>query len=204
MGALLEQGFEFLAYLRHQDRPDAPVAFVALLAKDSEGQLAQVAFLRSNAPTATIRSAGVILETYYADGFILQSSTFAERRIFASRPNVTGISFNGFISQLAELYSMHRFLETQLGHGKTRPSGASADPAAFMVGVGDIVMRRQVEAGIYRLDAATSLYRPTVRGAYLMTWKMLWPWKQLVNASSQKKARYWVHKAQLVPLPINK
>ena len=35
----------------------------------------------------------------------------------------------------------------------------------------------QVQAGRMRLDAAAGVYRPTLKGAYLMTWGLMWPMK---------------------------
>ncbi len=38
---------------------------------------------------------------------------------------------------------------------------------------------RQVRFGRLRLDSASGVYRPTIIGAYLMTWGLLWPIKPI-------------------------
>ena len=53
--------------------------------------------------------------------------------------------------------------------------------------------RRQVEFGYMYLDEAAGAYRPTLRGAFMMTWKLAWPVKQVRAALAKKAATETLH-----------
>ena len=42
-------------------------------------------------------------------------------------------------------------------------------------------------AGYMQLDAAQSVYRPTIKGACLMTWQELWPFKGIRLAGRRRR-----------------
>jgi hypothetical protein len=48
--------------------------------------------------------------------------------------------------------------------------------------------KRQVEFGYFFLDEAEGVYRPTLKGAFLMSWKLLWPVKQAREALARRSA----------------
>jgi hypothetical protein len=47
---------------------------------------------------------------------------------------------------------------------------------------------RQVEFGYMYLDEASGDYRPTLKGAFLMAWKLAWPVKQVREAMAKREA----------------
>lgn len=47
---------------------------------------------------------------------------------------------------------------------------------------------RQVEFGYMYLDDSSGSYRPTLKGALLMSWKLLWPVKQVRAVMAKRKA----------------
>ncbi|HEX8175411.1 MAG TPA: hypothetical protein VF543_09850 [Pyrinomonadaceae bacterium] len=50
-------------------------------------------------------------------------------------------------------------------------------------------LMRQVEFGYLYLDEKAGVFRPTVKGAILMTWKMAWPTGMIKRALIKRKAR---------------
>ena len=48
---------------------------------------------------------------------------------------------------------------------------------------------RYVEAGYLWFDAGDGVFRRALKGALLMSWRMLWPWNQRLAASSDRKLR---------------
>ena len=55
----------------------------------------------------------------------------------------------------------------------------------------DVVLREtyqdQEETGYFRYNAAKDCWRLTIRGAYVMTWTQMWPFKQIIHASIRRK-----------------
>lgn len=72
------------------------------------------------------------------------------------------------------LYRIHRFLlakRTRTARQLPAPGDEVNELCRSMVRD----LNRQVETGYYYLDAAARKYRPTWKGAFLHTWKLVWP-----------------------------
>jgi hypothetical protein len=63
------------------------------------------------------------------------------------------------------------------------------DPVAFLKEATDREYRRQVRTGYYRFDERTGRYSTTLKGAYLMAWKLMFPFKAIRAALLSRKAR---------------
>ena len=50
-------------------------------------------------------------------------------------------------------------------------------------------LTEQLDTGYLKMDASQEFFVPTWKGAYLMTWKLLWPISQMRRTSRRKKAR---------------
>ncbi|XOF32580.1 MAG: DUF3592 domain-containing protein [Candidatus Electrothrix sp. YB6] len=106
--------------------------------------------------------------------------------VFPERQDAKKYSFPN-ISDPGELYTIHRLLlrrDAQDAAPKTVADGAELDE----VKKGIIrEMERNVVDGYHRFDTASDAYRPTVKGAILMTWKMIWPLENILRARHTRK-----------------
>jgi hypothetical protein len=57
-----------------------------------------------------------------------------------------------------------------------------ADPVAYLIEGRERILAHHVATGYYYLDEARDIYRPTWKGAVLMTWRLLWPIRPLYRA----------------------
>ncbi len=64
-----------------------------------------------------------------------------------------------------------------------------SDPAAFLKEATDREYRRQVRTGYFRFNERTGRYSPTLKGVYLMAWKLMFPFKAIRAALQSRKAR---------------
>ncbi|HEX8843594.1 MAG TPA: hypothetical protein VF791_03070 [Pyrinomonadaceae bacterium] len=87
------------------------------------------------------------------------------------------------------LYQLHRRLCAR--HAQGAESIIPADGAeTFLLSYGTVKeVRRQAEFGYYYLDEKADLFRLTLKGAFLMTWKMAWPVGSLRKALMKSRAR---------------
>jgi len=87
---------------------------------------------------------------------------------------------------------LHRIAQALLrrdfGSAQLRRQDLS-DPAAFLKAATDREYQRQVRTGYYRFDATTGRYAQTLKGAYLMAWKLMFPFKTIRKALYAQKAR---------------
>ena len=79
-------------------------------------------------------------------------------------------------------------LRRRFGSATLHQREIAADPARFLAQLYDEAHHWQVEAGYYRFDRKANRYRPTLKGAYLMSWGMLPPFGQLRRAAVRRKA----------------
>ena len=79
-------------------------------------------------------------------------------------------------------------LRRDFGSAAIRPRDIN-DPAAFLKEATDREYRRQVRTGYFRIDERTGRYSTTLKGAYLMAWKLMFPFKAIRAALQSRKAR---------------
>src|SRR5262249_15975703 len=110
----------------------------------------------------------------FASGLELNTSNGDGLGIEAPHPDKRGFDFPG-LDDIERLYRLHRRLASQAAPGQA--AGRPAPGAEFA----DVVRRLErdgaggVESGYGYLDAGGAGYRPTWKGALLMTWKVAWP-----------------------------
>jgi hypothetical protein len=87
---------------------------------------------------------------------------------------------------------LHRIAQALLrrdfGSARLRRHDLS-DPAAFLKAATDREFQRQVGTGYFRVDARTGRYFTTLKGAYLMAWKLMFPFKSIRKALYAQQAR---------------
>lgn len=90
------------------------------------------------------------------------------------------------IADAEELWNCHRELVERHAAGLRKSLRVfeefSDDPALRISATLQDDYERQVASGYLRLSRDGEHYRPTIKGAYLMVWKELWPIKNIRNA----------------------
>jgi hypothetical protein len=82
------------------------------------------------------------------------------------------------------LYEVHR----ARGPRDARPVGVGDDLPAYLARSEGRAFPHWIASGYYYLDESARVYRPTWKGACLMTWKSLWPVSALRRALRMRKA----------------
>ena len=96
------------------------------------------------------------------------------------------------IKDARELYRVHLYVMRK--HGA---SGGAAEKVAYPPGGAENYLRRiwreshdeQVAFGRFNYNADKDVFTPTWKGAYLMTWRMLWPNSRIIRAKMNRNAQ---------------
>jgi hypothetical protein len=89
----------------------------------------------------------------------------------------------------ARLYRIFRALVARrYGALRRAPADHRTDPAAFLAAAMARELRRQLDTGYLWLDATVDAYRPTWKGAWLMCWKLLQPFRDIHGWRSDRRA----------------
>jgi hypothetical protein len=158
------------------------------LTNEQEGASGLVMATRSEvADLPPIHSDHVSLCTEFTDGWAIITVNGGST-VFRPDPDADSVRWRG-MRDLDVLYRLHAARVER--DGKGRPSTLPAPEAAFdyLVAQELRVLWRQVEAGYLWFDASDRSFRRTLRGALVIYWKLLWPWKQRLEAADERKLR---------------
>jgi len=173
--ALKEDGFWICGYFCQAGQAPHVTAYVALFVNDAQRDLAMAAAMYGEVEgQPSLRTAYVEFCSEFADGLELNTANTGELGPHAPVPRRKGNSFPE-IGDLRKLYQVHRALCARWGQAEKKPVPSEAELPARVAQ--DMVksLEQQVGTGYYWLDTAGECYRPTWKGAFLMTWKLCWP-----------------------------
>jgi hypothetical protein len=132
----------------------------------------------------------IAFSTEFADGTEVVTSNSPVISPFPSkRPPYHGFAFPD-IRDARRLLEIHRALVRRFQAGRIRIDPVSADPDEYYRSRDfRLPMARHVDLGYYYRDELAGVQRPTLKGAYLMSWRLLWPVKPIRAALRRSKAQ---------------
>lgn len=164
-------------------------SILALYVNRTVGDMAMTTFIVATNNLTELKTSYVEFVTRYSDESVVQTNNSRELSSFPSRPDEQTFQFWD-IADIARLYGVHRQIVERFG-GAARPiipldTEYRGDAVAYVgQGVLERTFERQLDTGYLR--RVPEGFAPTIKGAVLMTWKELWPWKALRR--KQRKTR---------------
>jgi len=195
-------GFTFAGYQVWENDPNR--IFFSLLVHLENGDAAMVAHAvtdtdtvtdmeneNTGAKTSDIRY--VEFSTEFEDGTELNTSNNPEFAFPFQLPEKRMFPFPE-IEETKEIYHIHRIFRKHF-----QSSGASILPETGreFESVRESILKdfsRHVESEYFYQEEGTGLFRPTWKGAVLMTWKMAWPVNRIRKAAIKRNARDFLDK----------
>ncbi len=118
--------------------------------------------------------------TKYRDGSVVATRNAKDLSSFPPRPNSTTYSLPS-VKSASRLIAIHQCAKRR--HHGSEPIlrhevEFRGDLLEYFAVSSEEEMSDAIEAGYLR-ELQDGVYRPTLKGAFLMTWKELWPWKWL-------------------------
>ena len=128
----------------------------------------------------TRRQFAILFQTRFEDG---TEVTTANNQLSVGLPSLpeTTVLWLPEVHNARQLYAVHSQVRDSLGGAKKRLS-VGQDPAAFLSEGRHRHCAHFVKTGYYYLDETRGVYRPTWKGAVLMTWRLLWPIRPFYRA----------------------
>ncbi len=122
----------------------------------------------------------------FANSLEVNTNNSSTPRVFGITPDKQVTSLPGVVNA-SQIYAVHRYLTASIPDEMEPLPSADRIAQRFSVDWSR-TLRTQTELGYMFRDTATSTYRPTPKGALLMTWKMLWPVKPIRAYLVRKEA----------------
>ncbi len=213
--ALMALGFHPVAYLFGTGLTANVLPLLVISINRQTGDKAMTSvFYVGNGGVMTLKVRLVEFTAWYADGSSLDTNNNSSLGSFASDSSHPVYRFPT-VTDLPRLYALHQRLthireDTLRGdwppavtpswftHRENVPGTMKVlpRPGEEVEDLVEVVIagyERQRRAGRLYHDAAAGAYRPTLRGAYLMTWGLLWPVTTLRRAAKRRQAASLLH-----------
>lgn len=175
--ALQALGFTPEAYVTQQETPRMETHAV-LLTNRAVGDKAMIVTILARGGGRTITTFYVEFTSTYDDGWHFDTLNSATLGAFRRSPRQIKTQVP-MLEDPARLYELHGYVQAKhqpRGYKTVYPEGTALD---YLTGVMTRSFDEQVQAGLFYVDAKTDSYRPTWKGACLLTWGLLFPVKTL-------------------------
>jgi hypothetical protein len=186
---LRSEGFEVVGNYTTKGSVPGSTAVMVLFIRRASGDFAEGFFVATQNKESYNEVWTVAIRTRFADGLEIATVSSPSATIFPVNPTQDVIN-PYWIKDSRLLYAIHRARVEASGragqHRVLPPPGGEPD---FLRAEHRRELRRVADAGYFWLDEPAGKYRPTLKGAYLMTWRLLWPLKGLRAAARRRKAR---------------
>jgi hypothetical protein len=126
-----------------------------------------------------LRSSSVQFTTRFSDDAILVTSNVTTGPVFRRIPPQKGFRFRGE-TDLARLFRLHRAIVERFGPEQPKRMPEKGGELRALEDQMKEVLEAQTRLRVMRWDPRGQVYRPTLFGAYYMTWRMLFPMKQIL------------------------
>lgn len=179
-------GFELLAHLRAVGHTPDTTSIVSLFVNRRSGETATVAHVLTQGPLVSPSSLFFEFDTDFEDGSVLETNNTGSPPVFHQVPGRQVVKVP-HVRRPEDLYRIHRYLSAiKGGVPKLPPQGSEVE---YFIDEMDRSLARQAEYGYFYLDPGTEAYCPTLKGAYLMSWRLLPPLSMLARALLARRGR---------------
>ena len=179
-------GFAPAAYVRVTDAATRTEARVLILINESARESAAVTEVQGKGP---VQSFSRYLEfcTEFVNGDEIDTNNFDTAHVLKHYPEKRVFRLPG-VQHPQALHRAHRRLVE-----RHRPAAGPFTPTRgtehlHIAHSFEKTYGKQVEFGYLFHDEAAGVYRPTLKGAFLMSWKLAWPVKQAREALARRGA----------------
>ncbi|HKS29422.1 MAG TPA: hypothetical protein VJS44_16450 [Pyrinomonadaceae bacterium] len=187
---LAGQGFETVACLHKSELTTNVRAYLLLLVNRQTKEAALVYDMLADAGISSIHRSIIEFNTELSNGVEICTNTGTDPNPYRTYPEKLIYQFPEVKNPWA-LYKIHRQM--------VQPHAEAPGVYSVLPAEGDEIrsvstsftktLMKQVEFGYLYLDEKASVFRPTIKGAILMTWKMAWPAGMIKRALIKRRAR---------------
>lgn len=185
---LVAQGFTVAAYIMMPDPAPNIQNYLVMFINRETGDKAMATAIFANANGITqLGTRYVEFNTRYEDGRCFDTMNSSTLGAFQKRPQDAKTQLPN-VQDAVILYRIHQFILRKAPGGQKM----GYEPAETLDYLQRILVEsydEQVKFGRLFFDRNADTYRPTFKGAYLMTWGLLWPMTAFRKARMHREAR---------------
>lgn len=185
---LVACGFRALGHLTHYTHKTAQESYVSIWVNPAGVDHAQIIGVCTPSELQGLRVATLVtFRTEFTDGTSIVTTSSSSAGVFPRDPKVSAVRCPG-IRDFALLYRFHRARVERDRARRTATLDRVKDARTRMENEWTETYQRLIRAGYYTLDPAGQQYVPTLKGAFLMTYRLLRPFKQIQRRKRDRLA----------------
>jgi hypothetical protein len=197
--SLTADGFAPVAHFRIAEMVPNVEALITLCINAATRDKAMAAVMVGQSGGQTRLTARYVeFSTRYADGTILDTNNTSELSSFRPVPEKKTFQLPR-VQDPRMLYRVHQALMERFAPGKTKVLPSESDMAVYLRRVFEEDFERQAAMGLLKLSTFDGRYRMTWKGAFVMTWGLLWPMKPLRIAARDRQAAGLLRSLNVAP-----
>ncbi|MEZ4526857.1 MAG: hypothetical protein R2941_13140 [Desulfobacterales bacterium] len=182
---LQKEGFEPAAFVSWESNENQRILF-ALAVNRENRDMAMAAFATAGTESKPLEVRYTEFCTVFADSSEISTNSNPQPDVLKPFPDKKVFSFPR-VKDPHHLYILHRRLLARFALGKEAVLPAKdTEVMAVQMSVTRF-LERQAKAGYFRTDADGEILRPTWKGAFLMTWKLVWPVGSIQNILHRRR-----------------
>jgi len=186
--AVQPMGFVPAVLLREEGAgPDTSI-YAVLMPNPSTGDRCTASFTIGQTEMSRLTTPVVTFETQFHDDTSIVTSNFADAGVFPPNPGVDRLAIPK-LNDVNLLWEIHRRRRARVPAWKRALLPPPGHEWASQVEEDAREKERVREAGYYSYNEAAGKYVPTWKGAYLMTWKLLFPVSRLRRRVKRARAK---------------
>jgi hypothetical protein len=186
--AMFVEGFALVGYLYQSNPTPNTTLFMAVMKRAETADMACLADITATSAGVSRHSLAAEVCTDLEDGTEINTNNFQYASAFKANPQKKLFRLPE-VRNPRSLYHLHRQLRQRCA---PNAKGVLPDEGRDLFHLSNSMtreMRKQVEFGYYFLDETNEVFRPTWKGAFIMTWKLAWPVGAIRKVWMKRKAR---------------
>lgn len=185
-------GFEQVAGLALPRQTPNVKAVILMFANRTTRDAAIATAIYADKLTPPLQTAYVEIISRHRDDIVVQTNNSKQIGAFPHRPTVTNTQLSS-VQHADRLYRLHQAIAERAAGGAVKvlrlDEEFHGDAAAYLARAMREELDGQILTGYMYLTSSGTIFRPTWKGAFLMCWALLFPWKQIRVARRDRKER---------------
>jgi hypothetical protein len=184
---LQAQGFSDALYLYQSGQMNGTTCFLMLMKNHNSGDMACACDMHVTVKHIYNQMNYLEFVTDLSNGVCINSNNIAQPHIFKADPKNIVFKFPGLMDS-RQLYQAHRGLVARHAPEEQCVLPSEGIEVPYLCSAIVKTLDKQVEYGYYYQDSKTGDYRPTWKGASLMTLRVAWPMRDIKLAALKTEA----------------
>jgi hypothetical protein len=185
---LWDYGFEAVAHVALPDMVPNVKSIIVIMVRPESNDAAMGATMFGTGAGTNIRRFHVEFSTDFADGFEVATSNTTEESVFKPLPHKRLVQCD-FVRDPVHLWRVHERAVREYGTGPKKPVPTQNEAIECFRASLRKEITDQAAIGWLYYDEENEVFRPTWKGACLMTWKLCWPVSLIRRVRRRQRAK---------------